>query len=82
MWREQLGRVRANSAVELLLGLLAGVPVITAESAAGLIARSEMRTGEAINRLLRTASPRHPGYSDPRGAIHSVGWPVTAAMRS
>lgn len=50
-WREQLGRVRANSAVELLLDLLPGVPVITVESAARLIARSEMRTGDAVNRL-------------------------------
>jgi Fic family protein len=50
-WRAQLGRVRANSAVELLLDLLPGVPVITVDSAARLIGRSEMRTGEAINRL-------------------------------
>ena len=50
-WREQLGRVRAKSAVELLLDLLPGVPVITVDSAARLIGRSEMRTGEAINRL-------------------------------
>ncbi len=50
-WREQLGRVRANSAVELLLDLLPGVPMITVDSAARLIGRSEMRTGDAINRL-------------------------------
>ncbi|MGD9998712.1 MAG: Fic family protein [Ilumatobacteraceae bacterium] len=50
-WRDRLGRVRANSAVELLLDLLPGVPVITVDSAARLIGRSEMRTGEAINRL-------------------------------
>ena len=50
-WREQLGRVRANSAIELLLDLLPGVPVITVESAARLIGRSELRTGEAVNRL-------------------------------
>ncbi len=50
-WKDQLGRVRANSAVELLLDLLPGVPVITVDSAARLIGRSEMRTGEAINRL-------------------------------
>ena len=50
-WRAQLGRVRANSAVELLLDLLPGVRVITVDSAARLIGRSEMRTGEAINRL-------------------------------
>jgi Fic family protein len=53
-WREQLGRVRANSAVELLLDLLPGVPVLTVDSAARLIGRSEMRTGEAINRLEAT----------------------------
>ena len=51
VWRERLGRVRANSAVELLLDMLPGVPVITVESAARLIGRSEMRTGEAVNRL-------------------------------
>jgi hypothetical protein len=50
-WREQLGRVRANSAVELLLDILPGVPVVTVGSAARLIGRSEMRTGDAINRL-------------------------------
>lgn len=50
-WRERLGRVRANSAVELLLDLLPGVPVITVDSAARLIGRSEMRTGEAVKRL-------------------------------
>ena len=50
-WRERLGRVRANSAVELLLEVLPGVPVITVETAARLIGRSEMRTGEAVNRL-------------------------------
>jgi len=50
-WRAQLERVRANSAVELLLDILPGVPVITVDSAARLIGRSEMRTGEAINRL-------------------------------
>ena len=50
-WRDQLGRVRANSAVELLLELLPGVPVISVYSAAKLIKRSEMRTGEAVNRL-------------------------------
>jgi Fic family protein len=50
-WRGQLGRVRANSAADLLLVVLPGVPVITVETAAQLIGRSEMRTGEAINRL-------------------------------
>lgn len=51
-WRQLLGRVRANSAVDLLLQVLPGVPLLTIESAAGLIQRSEMRTGEAIKRLV------------------------------
>jgi Fic family protein len=51
-WRERLGRVRAGSAVELLLDLLPGVPMLTMKTAAELIGRSEMRTGEAINRLV------------------------------
>lgn len=50
-WRRRLGRVRANSAVELLLDVLPGAPVITVDSAARLIGRSAMRTGEAVNRL-------------------------------
>lgn len=49
--REQLGRVRANSAVELLLDLLSEVPVITVDSAVRLIGRQAMPTGEAVNRL-------------------------------
>jgi Fic family protein len=50
-WRAQLGRVRANSAVELLLGVLPGTPMLTVASAARQIGRSEMRTGEAVDRL-------------------------------
>lgn len=51
-WREQLGRVRANSALELLLERIPGTPVLTVESACRLTGRSEMRAGEAINRLV------------------------------
>jgi Fic family protein len=50
-WHRQVGRVRADSAVELLLSVLPGAPVITVETASRLIERSEMRTGEAIKRL-------------------------------
>jgi Fic family protein len=50
-WRERLGRVRANSGTELLLEILPGTPVVTVESASRLLGRSEMRVGEAINRL-------------------------------
>ncbi len=51
-WRRQLGRVRANSAVDLLLERLPGVPLLTVDSAARLTGRSAMRAGEAVNRLV------------------------------
>jgi Fic family protein len=50
-WRARLGRVRANSGTDLLLGRLVGAPVLTANSAAALIGRSFVQTNEAIRRL-------------------------------
>jgi Fic family protein len=50
-WHQRVGRVRRGSAVERLLAVLPGVPVITVDAAARLIERSEMRTREAIKRL-------------------------------
>lgn len=50
-WRKQLGRVRANSSVELLLAVLPGAPVLTVRSAAALIGRSAARTTDAVNSL-------------------------------
>jgi Fic family protein len=51
-WREALGRVRANSAVDLLIKALPGAPLITVQSAAALIGRSGQAVNEAIPRLL------------------------------
>jgi Fic family protein len=51
-WREALGKVRANSAVDLLLTALPGAPVITVQSGAALIGRSEQAVNEAIPRLV------------------------------
>src|SRR5579875_2728307 len=51
-WRERLGRVRARSAADLLLGVLVGAPVITVNSAAEMISRSFIQTNEAISRLV------------------------------
>jgi Fic family protein len=51
-WRERLGRVRARSAVDLLLRVLPGAPLVTVNSAAGLIGRSFRPTNEAIMRLV------------------------------
>lgn len=51
VWRAKLGRVRANSSTDLLLGVLPGVPVVTVASASKLIGRSKARTTDAINAL-------------------------------
>jgi hypothetical protein len=51
-WRSNLGTIRKGSALDLLIEVLPGVPVLTVESAAGLIDRSDVATGGAINRLL------------------------------
>ena len=50
-WRQRLGRVRANSAVDLLLRRLPGAPILTVQSAAELIGRSAQATNQAITRL-------------------------------
>lgn len=50
-WRTRLGRVRRGSAVDLLLEVLPGAPVITVQSAAALIGRSVQATNEAVARL-------------------------------
>ncbi len=50
-WRAKLGRVRAGSSTDLLLGALPGAPIVTVESASSLIGRSKARTTDAVNRL-------------------------------
>lgn len=51
-WESTLGGVRRESAIDLILEVLPGAPLITVESAAALINRSEVAAGTAINRLL------------------------------
>jgi Fic family protein len=50
-WRERLGGVRANSAADLLINALPGAPIVTVQSAAALIGRSEQAANQAIPRL-------------------------------
>lgn len=50
-WRAALGRVRAGSAVELLLKALPGAPILSVGGAAELIGRSFQATNEAVRRL-------------------------------
>lgn len=51
-WRDELGGVRANSAIDLLLRALPGAPVINVSNAATLIGRSEQAVNVAVGRLL------------------------------
>lgn len=51
-WRTRLGRVRANSATDLLLRALPGTPVITAASAAAHLGRTFQPVNDAIARLI------------------------------
>ncbi|MCP3936398.1 MAG: Fic family protein [Actinomycetia bacterium] len=50
-WRAKLGRVRANSSTDLLLRILPGAPIVTADSASSPIGRSKARTTDAVNAL-------------------------------
>ena len=50
-WRNDLGAIRKSSAVGLLLDVLPGVPLLTVDSAARLIDRSDVAAGSAVNRL-------------------------------
>jgi len=51
-WRHQIGRVRANSSVDLLLKQLPGLPVLTVSTAMKVIGRSNTKTNEAVKQLL------------------------------
>jgi len=51
-WRRRLGRVRAKSAADLLIGALPGAPVVTVNDAAALIGRTYQATNGAIDRLV------------------------------
>lgn len=50
-WRRVLGSIRRGSALDLLLDVLPGVPLVTVESAARLTDRSDVAAGSAVNRL-------------------------------
>lgn len=52
-WRERIGRVRRGSTADLLIGVLPGAPVLTAQGAARLTGRSFQAANEAIALLER-----------------------------
>jgi Fic family protein len=51
-WRERLGSIRANSATDLILRILPGAPILTADGAAMLIGRTFNPANDAIKRLV------------------------------
>ena len=51
-WRERLGKIRAESAADLLIGALPGAPIVTVNGAAKLIGRTYQATNEAVDRLV------------------------------
>lgn len=53
-WRAAAGRIRSGSALDLILGLLPGSPLLTVSSASTMIKRSEVAVSSAINRLVDT----------------------------
>jgi Fic family protein len=50
-WRTKLGRVRADSATDLLLRSLPGAPILTVQAAASLTGRCVQAANEAVARL-------------------------------
>jgi Fic family protein len=51
-WRSAIGKVRAKSATDLLIGALPGAPIVTVTSAAELIGRTTQATNEAFKALI------------------------------
>lgn len=51
-WRDRVGRLRSDSAAALLIDALPGAPVVTVQTAAALIDRSDQAVNEALPRLL------------------------------
>ncbi len=71
-WRTALGRVRAGSAVELLLAALPGAPVLSVAGAAELIGRSFQAANEAINRLAAAGVVRQVGVGKRNRAFEAT----------
>ncbi|MGP0031568.1 MAG: Fic family protein [Acidimicrobiales bacterium] len=51
LWRKAASPVRRDSAADLLLSALPGLPILTVETAAQAIGRSRKRTNDAVNHL-------------------------------
>ena len=87
-WTQRLGAVRAHSAVNALIKILPGAPVLTVKSAVALTKRSLPAINQAITRLIgcrcpgsETRTSTQPNLRGPRDhrSFHRVG---TGACKS
>lgn len=68
-WNQKLGRYRKGSALDLLVEVLPGVPLLTPDQAAQLIGRSPVATRAGITRLLDAGILRLRPSSSPRNRV-------------
>ena len=68
-WKRKLGRYRKGSALDLLVEVLPGVPLLTPDRAAQLIGRSPVATRAAITQLLEAGILRLRPSSSPRNRV-------------
>jgi hypothetical protein len=59
-WRVALGRIRAGSAVELLVGALPGAPIVSVSGAAEFIGRSFQAANDASSTRSQRSSDNSP----------------------
>lgn len=71
--RELAGRVRRESAADLLLSAIPALPVFTVKTAADVIKRSEVAVGQAVTRLLDAGVIRQVKVGRRNRAFEAVG---------
>lgn len=71
--RSRLGRVRAGSAVDLLVNALPALPVFTVKTASELIGRSDVAVGGAVGRLLEAGVIKQVKVGRRNRAFEAVG---------
>ncbi|MEO5837348.1 MAG: Fic family protein [Acidimicrobiales bacterium] len=72
-WRERLGKVRAKSAADLLIGALPGAPIVTVNGAAVLIGRTFQATNVAIERFVEAKILRQINIGQRNRAFETPG---------
>lgn len=71
--RQKLGRVRAGSAVDLLVASLPAIPVFTVKTASELVGRSDVAVGAAIKLLLEAGAIQQIKVGRRNRAFEAVG---------